>query len=141
MPRMNAPADIPTSPPSSFACKVYYEDTDCMGVVYHANYLRYLERARSEFLAAYGTSVQQYEAQDVLFVVYRMELVFKAPARLGDELTVVSQARLTSPYRGTFDQRVECAARNGKMPLVTAEVELVCIGRDGSLKPVPKLGF
>jgi len=108
-----------------------------MGVVYHANYLKYFERGRTEFLAAQGTSVQQYATQGLMFVVYRVDVTFRAPARLGDVLEVVSRARLTSPFRVTFDQRVE---REGQL-LVKAEVELVCIDKDGGLKPIPDIGI
>lgn len=129
---------VPTSAEYRHPCKVYYEDTDCMGVVYHSNYLKYFERGRTEFLAANGLSVAALGEQGTLFVVYHMDLTFKAPARLEDELLIVTRARLTSPYRVTFDQRVECPKRQPK-PLVVAEVELVCIGKDGGIKPIPDL--
>jgi acyl-CoA thioester hydrolase len=125
--------DIRVSSEHRFSCKVYYEDTDCMGVVYHANYLRYLERARSEMLASRGTSVQEYGERGILFVVYRIEATFRAPARLGDVMEVITQARLTSQYRSTFEQRIE----KGGQLLVKADVELVCIDKSGNLQPVP----
>lgn len=136
-----AMSDVPTSPEYRFPCKVYYEDTDCQGVVYHANYLKYLERARTEFLAARGTNVVETAERGSLFVVYRIEATFRAPARLGDALEVVTRARLTSAYRVTFDQHVELAGKQGK-PIFKAEVEIVCISpKDGSLQPIPDLGF
>ena len=138
---MAAMSDVPTSAEYRLACKVYYEDTDCMGVVYHANYLKYFERGRTEFLAAHHLSVAELAAeQDTQFVVYRIDVTFKAPAKLGDELEIVSRARLVSPYRVTFEQRVECPKR-GPKPLVVAEVELVCIDKEQGLKPIPSLGF
>jgi acyl-CoA thioester hydrolase len=130
----------PSSPEYRLRCKVYYEDTDCMGVVYHANYLRFMERARTEFLAERGISVAQMDGEGALFVVYHVDMTFKAPARLGDELDVVTTARVTSPFRITFDQRIECPARVDK-PLVTAEIEIVCIGRDGAVRQVPDIGL
>jgi len=130
-----------TSPEFRFSCKVYYEDTDCQGVVYHANYLKFLERARTEFLAARGTPVQEAAQQGYLFVVYRIDATFRAPARLGDSLEVVTSARVTSSYRVTFDQRIELARQPGKA-LLKAEVEVVCIDpKDGNLRPIPELGF
>jgi acyl-CoA thioester hydrolase len=134
------PEAAPTSPEYRHPCKVYYEDTDCMGVVYHANYLKYLERGRTEFLAARGISVAELGEQGTLFVVYRVDATFRLPARLGDELEIVTRARLTSPFRVTFDQRVECPKRLAK-PLLTGEVEIVCIDKQGGLKPIPNLGF
>ena len=122
-------------------CKVYYEDTDCQGVVYHANYLKYFERARTEFLGAHDIKVAELaESRDTHFVVYRVDVTFKAPARLGDELQVISRARMTSPYRVTFEQRVECPARQAR-PLVVAEVELVCVDKNQAIKQIPELGF
>jgi len=133
---------VRTSAEHRLPCKVYYEDTDCQGVVYHANYLKYFERGRTEFLAAHGMSVADLDQkQDTLFVVYRIDVTFKAAARLGDELQVVSRARLTSPYRVTFEQRVECPARQPRPLVVVAEVELVCVDKAQGLKPIPELGF
>ena len=132
--------DAPVSPEHRLRCKVYYEDTDCMGVVYYANYFKYLERGRTELLSDLGLSVATLGEQGTLFVVYHVDATFRAPARLTDELEIVTRARVTSPYRVTFDQRVECPQRSPK-PLLTAEVEIVCVDRDGGLKQVPALGF
>ncbi|MGC4118929.1 MAG: YbgC/FadM family acyl-CoA thioesterase [Myxococcales bacterium] len=134
-------AQVPTSAEYRLPCKVYYEDTDCQGVVYHANYLKYFERARTEFLAAHGLNVADLARhQDTNFVVYRIDVSFKHAAELGDQLEVVSRAKLVSQYRVTFEQRVECATKQPKL-LVAATVELVCIDRNKQLKPVPSLGF
>ncbi|HEY3446314.1 MAG TPA: YbgC/FadM family acyl-CoA thioesterase [Myxococcales bacterium] len=134
-------ANVPTSAEYRIPCKVYYEDTDCQGVVYHANYLKYFERGRTEFLAAHGLNVADVaKHQDTNFVVYRIDVSFKQGAELGDLLEVVSRARVVSPYRVTFDQRIECPTRQPKL-MVTATVELVCIDRQKTLKQVPNLGF
>ncbi len=71
-----------------FECKVYYEDTDCMGVVYHANYLKYLERARTEYLGDRLTGVVDYHSRGYMFMVHKIEMVFHGPAKLGDLLVV-----------------------------------------------------
>ncbi|HQT82349.1 MAG: tol-pal system-associated acyl-CoA thioesterase [Ferrovum sp. 37-45-19] len=92
---------------TSLACRVYYEDTDAGGVVYHANYLRFMERARSEWLRERGFDPHQLkESYQLLFVVRSIEIKYLAPALLGDLLTV--SAQLLSLERGllTFDQRV-----------------------------------
>lgn len=123
-----------------FSVRVYYEDTDCMGVVYHANYLRFFERARTEFLAATGPSVSQWAERNVMFLVYGMNLVFRAPARLGDKLVVISRARQTSAYRLKFDQRVEREGEEGKT-LVEASVDIVCTDLKGNLRDIPALGI
>ena len=70
-----------------FPLRVYYEDTDAAGVVYYANYLKFMERARTEWLAALGFDLAEFEqSHGVLFVVARMEIEYRAPARLGDRL-------------------------------------------------------
>jgi len=73
----------------AFPVKVYYEDTDAGGVVYHANYLKFMERARSELLIDKGFSVVRCEKEfGVLFVVKSMDIDFASSARLGDDLVV-----------------------------------------------------
>lgn len=80
----------------TFPLKTYYEDTDFSGVVYHASYLRFAERGRSEFLASLGISHQILINRDppLAFVVYRMEIDFLIPARVEDRLIV--ETKLTS---------------------------------------------
>ena len=107
--------------------RVYYEDTDCMGVVYHANYLRFMERARSEALASHGSTVAQWGEKGVTFPIYKVAITFKAPARLFDELVVVTSVRRESPFRIVFDQRIELA-QGGKL-LTKARVDVVCVER------------
>lgn len=75
----------------NFPIRVYYEDTDAGGVVYHANYLNFFERARTEFLRQIGFSQQQLLEQSLAFVVKKIEIDYKYPARLDDLLTVESE--------------------------------------------------
>jgi tol-pal system-associated acyl-CoA thioesterase len=114
--------------------KVYYEDTDSLGVVYYANYLKYLERGRTEFVGRYGRDVRAWNEDGYYFVVYAMNIKFRKPARLGDLLDVVSSFELKSAYRGLFKQRVE---RGGDL-IVEADVELVCLDRDQQLQEFPQ---
>jgi acyl-CoA thioester hydrolase len=73
--------------------KIYYEDTDCGGVVYYANYLRYMERARTEYLASRGYSVKMLMDQGTIFMVFRVEIDYKAPARYGDTIEIETWVR------------------------------------------------
>ena len=81
--------------------KIYYEDTDCGGVVYYANYLKYFERARTGYLDARGVSVVNLRDQGTQFVVVHAELDYRSPARYGDTLVVettlaaIGQASIT----------------------------------------------
>ena len=75
--------------PFSFPARVYWEDTDAGGVVYHAQYLAFMERARSEWMRAQGWGQELLRARDdLVFVVRAMEIDFRAPARLDDQLQV-----------------------------------------------------
>ncbi len=113
--------------------KVYYEDTDSLGVVYYANYFHFLERGRTEYLQASGQGVAQLNASGVLIVVHSLEAKFRQPARLGDVLEVVSQAVLESAYRLRFSQRLE---RAGQVVL-TATIDCACLDAAGGLIAVP----
>ncbi len=68
--------------------RIYYEDTDCGGVVYYANYLKYFERARTDYLERRGLSVPQLAKDGTVFMVIRAELDYKSPARLGETLAI-----------------------------------------------------
>jgi len=79
--------------------RIFYEDTDCGGVVYYANYLKYFERARTEYLEARGYSVAELMKQGTVFVVVHAEVDYRSPARYGDTLeieTVVSDLNAAS---------------------------------------------
>ncbi len=96
-----------TTRKTSVALRIYHEDTDSGGVVYHANYLRYMERARTEWLSERGFGHDEV-ARDwgMLFVVRALDIRFLRPARLGDRL--LASAELVEMRHGlmTFDQRV-----------------------------------
>ncbi len=119
-----------------FECKVYYEDTDCMGVVYHANYLKYLERARTEYVAERLTGIENYHERGYLFMVHKIEMVFHAPARLGDHLVVRSWVEHTTRYRIVVKQII---IKKGEPRdyLVTATVTLVTVTPEGQMIEVP----
>jgi acyl-CoA thioester hydrolase len=118
--------------PHTFDVQIYYEDTDFSGVVYHANYLRFFERAREHVLDA-GELVRLWRDEQQGFVVYKATQQFKEGAVFGDVLEIRSVARLESPYRVVFDQRAH-RKRDGRL-LVEASIEMVCI--DGQRQPVP----
>lgn len=115
---------------------VYYEDTDLSGSVYHANYLKYFERAR-EHLIGVDRLARLHREDGVFFVVYRCALTFKAPARHGDRLDIHTTPRVESAYRMVFDHR---ATRVGDPPLllVEGEVQLVCVDPNGKLVAIPE---
>ncbi|MCL2590551.1 MAG: tol-pal system-associated acyl-CoA thioesterase [Betaproteobacteria bacterium] len=117
----------------TFPVRIYYEDTDAGGVVYYANYLRFCERARSEWLRALGFGQQQLlAAGGPLFVVRSVQADYLSPARLDDNLTVVSTIHDLRNVSVLFLQRI---FREGKL-LFTAEVKIACVS-SGNGRPVP----
>lgn len=122
---------------SEFLCKVYYEDTDCMGVVYHANYLRYLERARTEYVGERLPSVASYHERGYFFMVHKMDIVFHSPGRLGDSLVVRTWIESSTRFRIVVRQIIH---REGepKDYLITARVTLVTASPRGDLLEVPR---
>ncbi|MFZ5481432.1 MAG: YbgC/FadM family acyl-CoA thioesterase [Myxococcota bacterium] len=115
--------------------RVYYEDTDHSGVVYHANYLKYCERAREHLLGP-DELVRLLNEDGIGFVVYKVEMTFKEGAVFGDELEVRTTVRAESDYRAIFRQ--DTWRRGGKSPLVECTVHLVCVNRDRQLVPLPE---
>ncbi len=115
--------------------KVYYEDTDSLGVVYYANYLKYLERGRTEYVGSRGRPIQEWNRDGYYFVVYEVQMRFRRSAALGDTVEVVSTFQRTSAYRGHFSQRIEC---RGDV-LVEAEVDVVCVDPQQQLREFPPL--
>ena len=108
-----------------------------MGVVYHANYLHFLERARTKLLNSVGPSIVEWTERGYIFPIYSVNITFKAPARLGDDLRVTTSAQQCSPFRISFDQRIERKG-DGKV-LVDAKVEAVCTDLNGNLREYPEL--
>ena len=117
-----------------FEFQIYYEDTDLSGIVYHANYLKYFERAR-EHLLGVDELVRLYYEDQIGFVVYKAELTFKEGARLGDALQIRTKAYAQSEYRAIFEQAVW--RPNGTQPLVEGVVQLVCVNGENKLVPLP----
>lgn len=112
----------------SWPVQVYWEDTDAGGVVYYANYLRFLERARSEWLRALGIHQAELAAQeDVLFVVRRVEADYLKPARFDDALAV--QCRISEMGRASLTM-VQQVLRGDEV-LLSARVKLACVSASG----------
>lgn len=108
----------------SWPVRVYYEDTDAGGVVFYANYLAYMERARTEWLRALGYSNSALAADSgVVFAVRRVEVDYLAPARLDDELEATASVEDSSRTSLTFRQQV----RRGEQLLCSATVKIVCL--------------
>ena len=115
--------------------RVYYEDTDFTGVVYHANYLRYFERGRSDFLRLAGAdhSALLGIERPIAFVVTRMEIDFQRPARIDDALTVVTTYDAVRGARFSIRQRLT----RGDEPIAAAQVFVASIDLAGRPRRPP----
>ena len=104
--------------------RVYYEDTDSGGVVYHSNYLNFMERARTEWLRHLGFE-QTYlkDALNIMFVVHSMQIAFKKPAKFNDMLTITCELHKVGHSSFKFLQRISV----NQQALVEAQVKLACI--------------
>jgi acyl-CoA thioester hydrolase len=116
--------------------KVYLEDTDAFGIVYHANYLKYCERGRTEILEQCGCSIGKMHTLGCTFVVFDMNLKFHRPSRLHDELEVVTQVVRGSDYRANFEHKV--FLRGSEQLVFSATATVVTIDEEGVLCPIPE---
>jgi acyl-CoA thioester hydrolase len=114
--------------------KIYYHDTDCGGVVYYANYLKYLEEARTEYLLARGIELPKLAEAGVLFVVARVEIDYKAPARYQEELRVSVRVEEIKLSTVKFFKEI---SRDG-VTVAKAVTTLVCVGGDFRPMRVPE---
>jgi acyl-CoA thioester hydrolase len=117
----------------SWTARVYWEDTDGGGIVYYANYLRFLERARTEWLRSLGHSqLELAQSPGILFAVAGLSIEYRRPARLDDELVITCEPRTERAAAMRFAQRIE-RAPGGEL-LVEADVRVVCLDAR-TLKP------
>jgi acyl-CoA thioester hydrolase len=122
-----------------FIVRVYYEDTDFTGIVYHANYLRFMERARTNYLRLIGADhralfeAAEQEAPGFVFVVHSMTIDFRRPARMDDVLEVITEPQVVKGASITLRQRV----MRGEELLVDATVRFALIS-EGRARPIPK---
>ncbi len=118
----------------TYSLRVYYEDTDAGGVVYHARYLGMAERARTEALRDAGVPHAELTRDHGLaFVVHRLAAEYKRPARLDDLLAVETTLAAITSARLSLRQTI----RRDATPLVTLTVELACVGTDGRPARIP----
>ncbi len=114
--------------------RVYYEDTDCGNVVYYANYLKYMERSRTEYLRERGIDLSQFHEMGLLFAVIEANVKYRRPARYNDllevESTIVEKTSITITFETKiFNQKGE--------HLVTGTVTLACISNEGKARRLP----
>ncbi|HOI42139.1 MAG TPA: acyl-CoA thioesterase [Elusimicrobiales bacterium] len=107
--------------------RVYYHDTDCAGVVYYGNYLKFLEEARTEYMEERGLSVKALLDSGFGFVVKRQEIDYKHPARYGDTVEIATRVTEVTPFRARFEYDLK--NQEGRL-LANAVTDMVCVGPD-----------
>ncbi|WP_341367099.1 tol-pal system-associated acyl-CoA thioesterase [Yoonia sp. BS5-3] len=116
-----------------FPIRVYYEDTDLAGIVYYANYLKFIERARSEWVREMGIDQVQMKAEGLVFAVRRVEADYLIPAKFDDELLVETAMEEGSGVRLVVRQDV----KRGPDLLFSAIVTIICMNETGSVMRLP----
>lgn len=117
--------------------RVYYEDTDFSGLVYHARYLHFLERGRTDYLRCLGveqSALIGIDEEGLVFVVHRMEIDFKAPARMDDVLEVRTTTTKAGGAKMVLEQEIR---RNGDL-LIVARVVIAVVNRNGRPRRLPE---
>ena len=117
----------------SFPVRVYYEDTDMAGIVYYANYLRFIERARSAWVRGMGIDQMAMKADGVVFAVRRLEADYIAPAQFDDVLEVRTRLAMATPARMVLEQGVW----RDDEEIFRASVTIVCIAASGKPARLP----
>tara|TARA_B100000787_G_scaffold148002_1_gene119282 strand:+ start:52 stop:459 length:408 start_codon:yes stop_codon:yes gene_type:complete len=115
-----------------WSVRVYFEDTDSGGVVYHANYLKFMERARTEWLRTLGLNQIKLKQEDkLMFVVRKIDIQYKIPARFNDELIIETDCVKSTDYSIMLKQNI----LRDNQTITEGNVEIVCINSD-LFKPV-----
>jgi acyl-CoA thioester hydrolase len=116
--------------------RIYYQDTDCGGVVYYGNYLRYFEQGRTQWLEARGSSVKAFMDVGILFAVVHAELHYRSPARYGETLTIATRLAEFRAASFTFAHEIREKA-SGRL-VVEGSARLVAVDTQGKLVKLPK---
>lgn len=114
--------------------KIYYHETDCGGVVYYANYLKFLEEARTEFFTEKGFSIKELADSGTMFVVARQEIDYKAPSVYGDELDINSKVVEMSAVKIVFENEIY---NQNNLLISKAKTILVCVDKNLKPKAIP----
>lgn len=120
----------------SFELDVYYEDTDCGGVVYYANYLKFFERARTQALISMGVNPAQWMKKGVVFAVTDAQVSFKSPAQYGDRLLIETVIENVRSVRLDFIYTV--IRKNDKKLIATGRTDMACVNEKMRPQGIPK---
>lgn len=119
-----------------YPLRVHIEDTDVTGVAYHGSYLNFLERARSEWLIQLGMGINWQRENGIVFVVHSLSIQYLKPAKIHEQVEVVSSINNVRSASCVFDQYVRLAA-NPDQILCKAEVKVACVDNEMRVAPIP----
>jgi acyl-CoA thioester hydrolase len=125
-----------TSQTHTMDIRIYYQDTDCGGVVYYGNYLRYFEQGRTHWLETQGLSVKSFMDAGTLFAVVHAELSYRSPARYGETLRVVTG--LTDMHAASFTFTHEIREKTSGRLVVEGSARLAAVDAKGKLVKLPR---
>ncbi len=117
--------------------RVYYEDTDFSGLIYHARYLHFLERGRSDYLRCLGceqSALIEADEEGLVFVVHRMEIDFKQPAKMDDIITITTSTEKAGGAKMVLNQQI----RRGETLLIAAKVVIAVINKHARPRRLPE---
>ncbi len=112
-----------------YPLRVHIEDTDCTGLVFHANYFNFMERARSEWIENLGMGIAWQKEHELLFVIHSAAIQFLKPARVHEYVEVVSVIKTLKPASIIFAQHLRLAGQPDKI-LCKAEIKVVCVDKN-----------
>lgn len=121
-----------------YPMRIHIEDTDFAGVVYHSNYLKFMERARSEWADELGIGLEWQRQHQIYFPVHSANILFVKPARLHERVEVVTSLKLLRRASMVFDQYLRLAASPDKI-LCKAEIKIACVDYDIRPRHIPPL--
>jgi acyl-CoA thioester hydrolase len=119
----------------SMKVRIYYEDTDCGNVVYYANYLKYMERGRTELMRELGVSFHRFHEKGCLFVVSDLNMKYHASAFYDELIDMETAVTVVTPVTVIFQSNFSSAKG---APLVTGDVRVACVNKQGKLQRMPR---
>lgn len=120
----------------SFTFTIYPEDVDSFGIVHHAHYLKFMERARTAWLYQQGFRFDHWISQGILFVIHKAELKFLKPARLYDRLEIISQVVVSRRTTKVYEQVIRLQEHPQEI-ICTGVVHVVCVNEKLRPRPLP----
>ena len=140
MPRFLSRSTIAGMNTHTFSFRVFFEDIDMQGIVHHSNYVKFFERARTEFFNDLGFSLHRVmDDLSVQFVIRGINIKYQKPARFEDQLTIESKIAKIGRAKLTFHQTVYSKWYEDKISLCTAEVEMVCVNLQKKVASLPEI--